>query len=216
MSDRAALLRLMLNLLIGSYALAGVLSPLAPIPALVFLSLACYLITLPYFMVQLFNALAMGSAMAVIVLLLTLLFPPLAIIGLLLNFAGILMRLVSFFKSLPYVFGGMFLYALLLVPCIPKVSEAIAAQSWPLRILICLAAGALTLALLLLFLRVLATLHLSRAAAAAVMLGFGSFLTLTFVLLVWALVSGHNGGGDGGDGGFAHDGGAHSSHDDWS
>ncbi|MFY9820194.1 MAG: hypothetical protein WAM82_02360 [Thermoanaerobaculia bacterium] len=189
-------MRLMLSVLSGCYALAGVFSPVAPLRSVIFLSLACGLVTMLYFLIRRFQNQPTEFVVAIIMAVVTYwlgdnyprLTAILFVIGLFRNFSGILKEMVNLMKNLPLVLSGMMLYGVLLLPCIPSFSRFIDAQGWPIRSAVCLAAGIISVLLLLALLRLLDGYYPSRADTAAIMLGFGSFLTVTFLSLFLAIV----------------------------
>ena len=189
-------MRIMVNVLVGCYALAGVMSLVAPIRTVLVLSIVCWLVTIPYFLAPLLKKRAVGCVMATILMIITSWlayeFPRVAavvtLVGLLLNFKTVLKELASIANRLPLVLVGIMLYVLILLPGIPRFSQFAAEQTQPILGVMCLAAGIIATLLLLSLLRLLEGYHVNRADAAAVMLGFSSFLIVTFVSLLWTVI----------------------------
>jgi hypothetical protein len=206
MPDRKTIMRWMTWLLVVCYGLAGVLSAVDPDKASAFLLVASVVITAPYFIMQVVMALVSGWVITGLVVLVAILFPPVIAVLAFLGLLALVLRMAVLVRNLPYLLTGALLYACLQLPRTTGLLAILARQQIATRIAAGIAAGALAGGLMIVALRLLELYGGPRPEAAAITLGFISYIGVFLLLLILSLFGHAHHSLDGGGGGDAdHD-----------
>jgi hypothetical protein len=192
--------RIMANLLIAAYGSAWAVAIIWPSNGLKFLLTASTVLTLPYFGTTFFMGLFSGIAIFTLLAALTVAFPPLGVIAIVL---GVMLNAAKFggcLMNIPVMLAGCGLYGLLALP--HKIGMLISrndVEVLPTTVIAAVAAG-IGLCTILGVLRLFERFEYPRAAVAAMLLGFSWYVLMFVVSLIVPFIAHHAGLAGGSDG----------------